>query len=1054
MHFGVLGPLQVVGEDLEEPQAVSAPRLRVLLAVLLWNANQPVPLDELAEIVWDGAPPRGAPEAVRALVMRLRRQLGTQGAARIVTRAPGYAIKVSDDELDASTFETLARKAGAAVRSGRWAEAARTAAEALDLWRGTPLIDIPSQILRDQWVPGLEQLHVQALEWRIEADLHEGRFEQLVPELRGLAARHPLREHFHAQLVLALVRSGRQAEALAAYQEARRLLADELGIAPGVELRQLHERILTGDPSLVRATAGTTEQRAPAATPIPRQLPAGTWSFVGRQAELGLLRSLIEQAAEHAGAGGAVVIAAIDGMAGVGKTALAVQVAHRLAGEFPDGQLFTDMHGYTQGHEPRSAGETLDWFLRTLGVPPQLVPADTEERAALFRQRLAGTKTMIVLDNADSEAQVRPLLPGGAGCLVLITSRRRLKGLDDARILTLDVLPQADARALFSAVAGPGRVPADDPVLSEIVGLCARLPLALRIAAALLRHRPAWTLAHLAGLLRAHQEGIAPLSDGERDLGAILGMSYDSLTGAQQQMCRRLGLVPGPDFDSYATAALTGDDPAISARLLEDLVDHNLLLQHTFGRYRLHDLIRLHVRTLAARDPLPARDAALGRLLDYYQHTAGRADALISRYPRLGPPAPVPAHSPELPDADAGRAWLRAERPNLLAALQHVTSHAQPERAVALTANLATLLDNDGPWSAALALHADAVATARSLGDRSSQADALFQQGAIRSLTGDYPGAVSDLEQALHLYRDLGNTLGQANALTQRGSTRDLVGHYSGAVSDLEQALHLYQELGNTLGQANALTRLGNLQRRTGDLLGAIRGFEQALPLYRQLGDPSGQANVLTRRGDARRYTGDFPGALRDLEQALELWLHLDHRLGRAHALTQIGAIRSLTGDNLGAVRDLEQALRLYQDLGNRLGQANALVWLGGVRLSAGDLPGAGRFLQEALDAFRSMGSRGSEAWALNRYAAVTGAAGDHAHAKDLFRDALRLARETGQLDDEALALEGIGECQLRSGEFHVGTAHLSQALEIFQRLAMRPDADRVHSRLASLSRP
>ena len=1056
MQFGVLGPLQVLTGHSDDPGVVSAPRLRTLLAVLLWRTNQPVPVDELADLVWDGAPPGGAPQAVRALVMRLRRRLDEQAAARIVTRAPGYAIEVSSDELDASRLERLTRQADAAIRAGRWAEATQTAAEALGLWRGTPLADVPSQLLRDQWVPNLEQLHIQVLAWRIEADLHEGRHEQLIPELRELTARHPLREHFHGQRMLALAGSGRRAEALAAYQEARRTLAAELGIDPGGELRRLHERILAGDASLTAPpTASDAPGAAPAQTaPVPRQLPASVRSFVGRQAETGRLDGLVRQVADTAEGGGMVVISAIDGMAGVGKTALAIHAAHRLAGQFPDGHLFIDMHGYTQGHEPRSAGEALEVFLRALGVPPQRVPPGTDERAAMFRQRLAGTRTMIVLDNTVSEAQVRPLVPGSAGCLVLVTSRRRLKGLDEALVLTLDVLPRADALELFRAVAGPGRVPPDDPVLPEIVELCAQLPLALRIAAALLRHRPVWTPEYLARLLRAQQARISALSDGEHDLGAVFDLSYHSLTGAEQLTFRCLGLFPGQDFDSYATAALTGTDPAAAARLLEDLVDHNLVIQHVPGRYRLHDLIRLHARALADRDPVLARDAALDRLMDYYQHTAGRADALTPLFPRLTPAGPVPAHAPALPDADAGRAWLRAERPNLLAALRHAASHAQYERAVALTANMATLLRNDGPWPEALALHTGAIATARSLGDRAGQAAALIQLGIIRNLTGDCPGALDALEHASQLYRELGDPLGQANALTQLGDIRGFVDDWPGAVGDLEQALRLYQQLGDPLGQANVLTRLGNIRRYTGDFPGAIPDLEQALRLYQELGNGNGQGTVLISLGNAQRVTGDFAGATRNLEEALRLYRHLDHQLGRANALSELGELRRLTGDHPGAARFLEQGLQIYQDLGNQMGQANALVWLGSVRQSTGDLPGAAQLLQAAMDTFRRIGSRGSEAWALNRYAAVISASGDPAHAEALYLEALRLARETGQSDDEAHALEGRGECQLHRGETEPGAMYLKQALEIFQRMAMQPDADRVQIRLVSLTNP
>jgi DNA-binding SARP family transcriptional activator/tetratricopeptide (TPR) repeat protein len=1086
LQFGVLGPLHVEAGDSGIPQVVSAPRLRTGLAVLLWHANQPVPVDELADLVWDGAPPAGAGEALRVLVMRLRRQLGQEAAARIVTRAPGYAIEVSGDELDASRFATLTRQADDAIHAGRWADAARAAAGALGLWRSTPLADVPSQLLRDQWVPVLDQLHVQALACRIEADLHEGRHAQLIPQLRELTARHPLREDFHGQLMRALARSGQRAEALAAYQEARRTLAAELGIDPGPGLRRLHERVLAGDASLtapaaaaevdqddpacmepvqprpefrelhervlageLEPVAATTPPRTEAPPAVPRQLPAAARHFTGRNGELGMLTRLVDGIGAS---GGTVVISAIDGMAGIGKTALAVHAAHRLAGRFPDGQLFLDLHGYTQGHPPRTAVEALDFLLLSLGVPPERIPSDGDRAAALYRQRLDGTRTLIVLDNAASEAQVRPLVPGGGSCLVLVTSRRRLKALDDAHLVSLDLLSPQDAISLLRAVAGLDRIAPGDPLWGVVAGLCGYLPLALRIAGALLRHRPAWGLEQLAGQLRDQHRRISALSDGERELPAAFDLSYAGLEEQHQHLWRRLGLIPGPDLDAYAAAALTEVDPARAAGLLEDLVDHNLLGASAPGRYRLHDLLRAHACTLAAADPAPEREAALGRLMDYYQHTAGRADVLVSSFPRHAPAGPVPAHAPAFQDADAGRAWLRAERPNLLAALRYATSHAQHERGILLTSGLASLLRDDGPWSEALALHTGAIVAARAAADRAGQATALTQRGSIRDLTGDCPGAIDDLEQAAQLYRQLGDLLGHANALTRLGAVRGFVDDCPAAINDLEQALTLYQQLGDPLGQANALARLGDIRRYTGDYPGAIPDLEQALRLYQQLGDHNGQGRMLISLGNMQRLTGDFAGAARNLEEALRLYGHLAHRLGRANALSELGELRRLSGDYRDAARHLEQGLQIYQDLGNQMGQANAQVWLGSVRQSTGDLAGAAQLLETAMDTFRRIGGRGSEAWALNRYAAVISASGDPVRAQGLYLEALRLTQETRQLDDEAIALEGSAECQLRCGETETAVRHLRQAQEIFQRMAMHTDADRVQTRLANLT--
>jgi DNA-binding SARP family transcriptional activator len=571
VRFGLLGTL-VLAYGAKAPVAVSGPRQRALLASLLLSANAPVSLDALAEAVWDGSPPPGAATTLRSHVRRLRQALGPGAGERISACDPGYQICVQEPELDVLGFEAACRDAAAARRGARWQEASAAAARGLELWRGTPLRDVPSQVLRDQFVPALEELHLQALEDRAEAELRLGRHDGLISDLRGLAARYPVRERFRGQLMEALARAGRQAEALEAYRQAREALVDELGIEPGPQLRLLHQQILAGDPALTSppgeavALTGDSAPSAPSAgaTAVPRQLPAAPEYFTGRHGELDRLAAIAHGVGAHAGT---VVISAIDGMAGIGKTALAVHAAHRVAERFPDGQLFLDLHGYTQGHPPRTATEALEWLLQALGVPPERIPQDGDQAAALYRQRLAGTRTQIVLDNAAHAAQVRPLLPGGGSCLVVVTSRRRLKALDDAQLVSLDLLSPPDAVALLRAVAGPGRLPADDPLPGEVAELCGYLPLALRIAGALLRHRLAWSLEDLAEKLRDQHQRVSALSDGDRELPAVFDLSYASLEAPHRRLWRLLGLIPGPDLDSYAAAALAEADPARAAGL-------------------------------------------------------------------------------------------------------------------------------------------------------------------------------------------------------------------------------------------------------------------------------------------------------------------------------------------------------------------------------------------------------------------------------------------------------------------------------------------------------
>ena len=1051
MKLEVLGPLRVV-DDEGRHVPVPAPRLRVLLAALALHADSPIPTESLAELVWDGAPPAAASVTLRSYIHRLRAELGPTLARRIVSHPPGYTCRADEQEVDALWFEALCRETDTAVREQRWARASRAADLATSLWRGTPLVDVPCQTLRDEFTPRLEQLRTQMLENQAEAALALGRHEHWVQPLRELVTAHPLRERFHAQLMQALARCGRQAEALAAYQDARKLLVEELGLEPGPELRRLHEQILAGDDDLVVPRTSVAPPRDSPSAAAPRQLPAAAGHFVGRHAELDQITGLLGPSQSTDAPGGTVVISAIDGMAGIGKTALAIRAAHRLTEDFPDGQLFIDLHGHTQGQRPRTADQALGWLLRALGVPAGQIPSGHEQAAALYRQRLAGTRTLIVLDNAATEAQIRPLLPGSGSCLVLITSRRRLKGLDDARALSLDLLSAPEAVALLRAVAGPGRVPADDRLPGEVAELCGHLPLALRIAGALLRHRPAWTLEHLAGLLHDQHRRVQALSDGERDLGGVFDLSYRSLDEQHRALFRRLGLIPGPDLDPYAAAALLQVDPARATRLLEDLVDHNLLLSPSPSRYRLHNLIRAHARTLTATDPAHDRDAALDRLLHYYAHTAHLASTPITRRPPTASDSPAPAHTPDLPGAEAARAWLRTERDNLEAAYTHAHTHHLHEHAISLAAGLAEILRTDGPYARALALHQAAAETAEQHGNPTAHANALTDLGIMRRLIGDPAGAQDDLTRALRIYRTTGDRDGEAEALTELGRAQGPAGSPAEAGDSFARALQLYRATGNRHGEADALADLGIMRRAIGDPTGAQDALGQALQIYRTTGDHHGEADALTELGRARALTGDLPGAQEALGQALRYYRTTSHHHGEAYVLTNLGTVLRQAGDLTEAADLLTRALEFYRAIGYRLGEAEALANLGTVRRLTGDPAGAQDDLTRALQIYRATGHPGDEAWALNHHAAAIAAGGDLPHALALYQQALTVNRELNKPDSQATALEGLAECHLTTGETETATAHLQEAQEIYQRLGMTPDAERVHTRLANLT--
>jgi DNA-binding SARP family transcriptional activator/tetratricopeptide (TPR) repeat protein len=1065
-EFRLLGPVEVrAGGRVVD---IGSGRPQGVLAVLLFDVNRLVSVDQIVERVWgNGRLPERPRSAVHTYISLLKRALAeVTGASFIVRHKHGYMIELDDGLLDVHRFRSLVARARGAGDDG-----VALFGQAFALWRGEALA-----VLDTPWADGarraLDAERVAAESDLMDLQLGLGQHALLLAVLAQRSTERPLDERLAVQLMLALLRSGRQAEALGVYQRVRARLAEELGADPGLGLQGLHRRILAGDPSLLLAPASAaasamsvevTEAEASSqcvtqgpvsvstGVSVPRLLPAVPRWLIGRQEELdALLRPVGPRDAMDGVA--AVSVVAIDGMAGVGKTALAVWAAHRLAERFPDGQLFIDLHGHTEGYAPRTCGEVLDWFLRVLGVAPGLIPRDVEERAALYRQRLCGTRTLIVLDNAATEAQIRPLLPADAGCLVVVTSRRRLKGLDESFPLPLGVLPPSDALALLRAMIGETCVGAGELVLAQIAELCGRLPLALRIAAALVRHRPGWSVGQLAGLLRDQRTRVGVLADGDRVLGAVFDLSYRTLPEAHRLLFRRLGLVPGPEVDAYAAAALADSDAGAAAGLMEDLVDHNLLIPRAPGRYRMHDLIRLHARDLAAGDLTADREAAVGRLLDFYRHTAGRAEDLVARFPGPGSAGCGPAHVPALADTDAAWAWLRAERPNLLAGMEYATAHGMPEQVVGLTAGAGSLLYVDGSWTQAIALYTAAIDVAGRLGDRSSQAHIMTLRADVLAATGDYPGALVDLQHALGLSRDLGQRGGQAGTLTRLGQVRALTGDHAGALRDLHEALELSRGRGEWLIHVNTLIILGQVRGMAGDLGGARGDLARALVLSRGLGDRRGQADALTRLGTMRQRTGDYDRAVEDLREALQLFRGLGDRRGQAIALEYLGEVRGLIGEPAAAVGDLGEALALFRHLGERFGQANTLTLLGRLRGLTGDHAGALRDLHEALELFRQTGAEVNMAWALNCYAAEIAATGDTAQALVLHHQALTAARETAQPEDEAASFEGLGVCHAHLGDTETGATHLKQALEIFRHLSMTPDADRVQTSLDNLT--
>jgi DNA-binding SARP family transcriptional activator/Tfp pilus assembly protein PilF len=1076
MHFGLLGPLLVRCDDVTVP--VAAGKQRAVLAALLLEAGRVVPVDELAEVLWGYAPPASARVSVQNYVRRLRQALGSAGPDLIGTRPGGYLITVGAGELDVARFEALAQLAREAARAARWADAAGQAREALALWRGEPLADIGSELLARREALRLSELRLQALEARIEADLQLGRPAEVAAELHGLTAGHPLRERLHALLMLALYRDGRQGEALAAYRHVRRVLGRELGAEPGTGLRELHQRMLNADPALgaprselpLSAEPGRGGQRtapaatapaatapaatAPAATapgatapgatapgaarpgglgrPVPRQLPGAVPHFAGRAAELAELTRRLDGAGERTPE--TVVISAIGGTAGVGKTALAVRWAHQVADRFPDGQLYVNLRGYDPD-QPVTAADALAGFLNALGVAGPDLPAGADERAARYRSLLAGQRMLVVLDNAREVEQVRLLLPGAPGCVVLVTSRDSLAGLvarHGASRLDLDLLPQGDAVALLRALIGP-RADADPAAAAVLAQRCARLPLALRVAAELAAARPDASLAELVSELAGQQrlDLLDAGGDPHTAVRAVFSWSCRHLEADAARAFRLLGLHPGPDLDAYAAAALTGSTAQNAARLLGQLVRAHLIQAGVPGRYSMHDLLREYAAEQAGTVE-QAGAAQTTRLLDYYLHAAAAAmDALYPAERHLRPvllppagsvppppPGPPPPVRPALPVSPppamaippmsspaAGLAWLDAERAVLVALTGTAAARGCPGHATRLAATVGRYLDIGAHYPDAVTMHGHARRAARQAGDRAAEGAALTSLGVAAWRQGRYQQAAGQHRLALAEFRAARDRAGEARALGNLGLVEYGMARYPQAAADHQEALALYRAIGDGHGEANALSNLGTVEYRMGADQQAAGHFQEALDRFCATGDQTGETRALTNLGAVLERQGQYQQAVGYLERVLVLCRGTGDRVVAGNALANLGVIEERLGRYDDAARHHQAALELFRQVGDRAGEAEALNGLGETLLAA-DRPDQARArLAAALDLARQVGDGWQEGRAHDGLARAAHAAGDLDQARRRWQEALDRYQDVGA--PEAGAVRG-----------------------------------------------
>ena len=825
------------------------------------------------------------------------------------------------------------------------------------------------------------------------------------------------------------------------------LLAGALGLdGPARELFVAAARGRAPADEVLAAAAGAAGAGSAAAAS--RTLPRDIAGFTGRQAELG---QLMERWAKTADDGGVVGIHAIGGMAGIGKTTIAVHVAHQLAGSFPDGQFFLPLHAHTPGQRPVSPADALASLLLTAGVPASQIPPGTDARAARWRGHAAGKKILLVLDDAAGHQQVRPLLPGTPGSLVLITSRRRLAALEDAAVLSLDTLAPGEAAEMLARLASRADVTAGDPGVVELSALCGYLPLAIGMTGRQLAHHPAWSAADLAAELAAARNRVELMAAENLSVAAAFGLSYRDLDDGQQRLFRRLGLHPGPDIDAYAAAALDGAGVAAARRRLEALYDQHLITEPARGRYRFHDLIREHARALADDDDPAARDAAATRLLDYYLYTARAASGHFPSWTIAEGPAPPgrpPGSAPPVSTVRQAGGWLEAERANLHAAAGYAAATGRPVYAVSILAGMDGFLGTRGYWDQGLVLYQAALAAARRAGDQTGQARMLLLLSPMRLLTGELPAAVASATGALDLYRDLGDRTGQAAALTMIGFLHQMSDNYLAAAAELRQALELFRGLGHRRGQGDAVTYLGEVHLCTGDYRAAAAYLRQGLELHRDAGYRWGQTRALMSLGAVQQLTGNYPAAAASLAQAQALGRDLGDRLVQAQVLTHFAAVQRLAGDYRSAATSSQQALSQFRDLRLRFSDAAyALNELGLVQQLTGDYPAAATSHQQALELCRDVGNRLGQAETLNCLGELASRTADGRQARDHHTQALAIARDLDTPPKQARALEGIGHSHLRDGNPAQAAAPLRDALAIYQRIGS-PAAQRVEETL------
>ncbi|GAA1902355.1 BTAD domain-containing putative transcriptional regulator [Streptomyces sodiiphilus] len=990
LRFNILGPFEGWADG-RQLRLGGALRERTLVMLLL-ETGSVLPVSRLVAAAWDEAPPNSAAHQIRKAVADLRQRI-PGGSELITTTGPGYRIVVEEEQLDHAEFRAGVRAARAAVAEGKPESAVSRFGEALRLWRGPVMagyggqvVDAVSAVLEEQRLAAAEQFFELCLRLGESAELPN----ELVGRIKELTEQYPLSETLRGQLMLALYRTGRQADALAEYERIRLLLTEEMGVDPGPRLGGIFEQILQQRPE-IGPSAAVAVPAVPSPVPAPvaistatsfSSLPGDLSDFVGRDQEM---RQLARAVAEG------TRIVAIDGMGGSGKTALAVHAAHRLAERYPDGRLFVDLRGHTPGEEPLTAGVCLETLLRSAGLPAEQIPDDLSARTALWRAVTACRRMLMILDNAQDVAQTRPLLPSGPENLTLLTSRARLVDLDGARWLSLGVLPPEASVAFLRDALGAERVDAEPEPGAELVELCGHLPLALRIAAARLQNRPQWSLSFLAGRMRDESRKLGELRSADRSVAAALRLSMVSLDLHLQSSFRLVGLHPGRDIDPASAAALLGTDPERTEEILETLLDVHLLGSAERGRYAFHDLVRSFARSLCGPDTEKHDHEAVTRLLNYYIATAENAcDLLFPKRPRLSHllPDATTAYHTEFATADQALAWLDTNRVSLLAAVRLAGERQLHRHAACLPRSLSYHSHLRNYPGELLEAYRTSVDSARRLNEPALLVLVLTNLANLHWKLGNFFDGTTVLKEAREIAAGIEDREGVAYCLSQLGTFYNSLGRLEEALDSLTEAVRTHRELGAPAEEALALSNISSVLGRLGRFEKSAEAAAEALAVQERIGETNDKIDALANLSAAHLGLGRPERALECLEKAQDLCEMLRRPANTVVVLAHL---------------------------------ADVWVRLGGLDRAAG-------YAERALRLAEANSSPVHRARVRNAAGRVADARGNHAEALRHHKEAYAVSARVMHRYEMLRSLDGMAAAAAGSGSFAEAAAHLAEA--------------------------